>query len=287
MKFFVIASFALTYASSATARCTTCASYASASASSDDTDTSFALAYASSATASASASSDNTCDNVSVAYPSNLPWVNYEGNSYIFSRQKYNSVCVDPQGQEYEYGAIEGYYGSATPCSTACVEGYSRAEQRGCSANQRPPINNLVGFQYDCEAATCYCLYDRGTLGNQYEQCFDYMDTGYQGSGPVSTTEAQYGETCYTVEIQSQSGPPGPGSDYCNDAPDPGCYNTPDGHPSCCSQPGDNCPPNKPPCNVGPPTPGPPGPPLGSNYCVSATFVWLCCNFMAVFCFVP
>ncbi len=180
---------------------------------------SFALTYATSTTASASASSDNTCDNVSVAYPSNLPWVNYEGNYYMFTRQEYNSVCVDPQGQEYEYGAIEGYYGSATPCSTACVEGYSRAEQRGCSANQRPPLNNLVGFQYDCEAATCYCLYDSGTLGNQYEQCFDFMDTGYQGSGPVSTTEAQYGETCYTVEIQSQSGPPGPGSDYCTDAP--------------------------------------------------------------------
>ena len=85
--------------------------------------TSFALVYA--ATSTASADSD-TCNNLDYAYPNDIPWVAYQGDDYIFTRQKYNSVCVDSQGREFEYGTFQGVY---TPidetgggCSTVCVE---------------------------------------------------------------------------------------------------------------------------------------------------------------------
>ena len=207
--------------------------------------TSFALAYATS-TASASSAS---CDNMSYAYPS-LPWVNYQGDSYIFTRQKYNSVCVDSNGKQYEWGAIEGVYPSiSTPgggCSNLCVKGYGRAEARGCSSSQRPDPNNLVGFEYDCDKAICYCLYQAGTLGNEYDDCFDDMNTRNQGTGEVFNTHPQQGETCYSLQIQPNNPPPPSpmppvGTTICDYTPNYDCYV--DGHPPCCKvDGGQQCP---------------------------------------------
>jgi hypothetical protein len=65
-------------------------------------------------------------------------------------RQKYNSICVDSQGRQFEYGTIQGEY---TPidevgggCSTACVEGVSSDQARGCY--QRPPCILMVRYLY-------------------------------------------------------------------------------------------------------------------------------------------
>lgn len=202
--------------------------------------TSFALFYATSSTV-VSADSD-ACSNLSNAYPNDIPWVEYQGDDFIFTRQKYNSVCVDSHGKQFEYGTIQGVY---TPideadggCSTVCVEGPSVDAARGC--NQLPPANKLVGFQYDCESATCKCLYEAGTLGNQYSQCFNDMNTSNQGTGQVYSTQPQQGETCYSLQIQSSSPPPSPtppvGTSICTYAPDYDCYQT--GHPACCSENG-------------------------------------------------
>mmetsp|Transcript_25400 Transcript_25400/g.36251 ORF Transcript_25400/g.36251 Transcript_25400/m.36251 type:complete len:283 (+) Transcript_25400:189-1037(+) len=205
---------------------------------------SFALVYTATFTA---ATSSDTCSNLDHAYPNDLPWVDYQDEDFIFTRQKYNSVCVDSNGRGFEYGTIQGVY---TPideagggCSTFCVEGTSVDAARGC--NQRPPSDRLVGFQYDCESATCKCLYEAGTLGNQYNQCFDDMNTSYQGTGQISDTRPQQGETCYSLQIQSTNPPPPPappvGTGICTYAPNYDCYKT--GHPECCSEDnGANCP---------------------------------------------
>eukprot|EP00986_Skeletonema_menzelii_P004926 scaffold1723_cov144-Skeletonema_menzelii.AAC.8 len=198
---------------------------------------SFALVYATTSTAFASS---HSCNDLDYSYPNDLPWVNYQGEDYIFTRQKYNSVCVDSHNREYEYGTIPGVY---TPideagggCSTFCVEGTSSDSARGC--NLRPPSNKLVGFQYDCESATCKCLYEAGTLNNQYSRCFDDMNTSNKGNGQVSGTKVQQGETCYSLHIQSTDPPVG---GICTYEPDRDCYKS--GHPQCCSVDGGaNCP---------------------------------------------
>ena len=170
--------------------------------------TSFALVYA---TSTAVTAKSDSCSNMDYAYPRYIPSITYDSDSYIFTRQKYNSICVDSQGRQFEYGTIQGEY---TPidevgggCSTACVEGVSSDQARGC--NQRPPSDMLVGFQYDCDAATCYCLYEAGTLGDQYSDCFDDMNTSNEGSGQVYGTIPQQGETCYSLQIQVNTPPVG------------------------------------------------------------------------------
>ncbi len=105
---------------------------------------------------------------------------------------------------QFEYGTIEGVYPSIdTPgggCSNFCIKGYGTAEARGC--NQFPPQTQLVGFEYDCEQATCKCLYQAGTLGS-LSKCFDDMNTSNQGNvySGGSAEEAyslpSQGQTCY------------------------------------------------------------------------------------------
>jgi hypothetical protein len=208
-------------------------------------------------------------------------------------------VCVDSHNIQFEYGTIPGVY---TPideagggCSTFCVQGTSNNAARGC--NQLPPSNKLVGFQYDCESATCYCLYQAGTLNDKYSQCFYEMNTSNKGTGQVSGTTPQQGETCYSLHTQPTEPTPPPvggictytpdfdcyqnghppccdedggascpdyltmcdntaegmaGTNYCTNAPDYQCYNTYDGQPSCCSEPGGpfmNCPKTAPACD--------------------------------------
>ena len=176
--------------------------------------------------------------------------VDYDGYRNTFMRQKYNSECVDSTGQQFEYGTIEGVNPSiATPgggCSNLCIKGYGRAEARGC--NQFPPAQNLVGFEYDCEQATCKCLYQAGTLGNQYSKCFDDMNTSNQGNvySGGSAEEAyslpSQGQTCYVRVFDGLPLPsPRTGTGICDYTPDWDCYQS--GHPPCCNENGgQNCP---------------------------------------------
>eukprot|EP00986_Skeletonema_menzelii_P021088 scaffold33169_cov166-Skeletonema_menzelii.AAC.1 len=212
--------------------------------------TSFALVYATS-TASAN---NSVCSNLSYAYPHVSP-VEYQdqGQNYemTFFPTKYNTECVDSTGEQFEYGTIEGVNPSIdTPgggCSNFCIKGYGRAEARGCY--QRPPVSELVGFEYDCEQATCKCLYQVGTLGDQYSECFDDMNASNQGNvfsnqdklENVYTLPKQ-GQTCYARLFNAPSPSPAPvGSGICTYTPDYDCYKS--GHPSCCDENnGKDCP---------------------------------------------
>lgn len=110
----------------------------------------------------------------------------------------------------------------------AFVTGTTRSEQRGCYSSDRPPLDMLVGYEYDCNAATCYCLYEQGTLDHgTYSRCFDSMNTGPIGSGlPVQTRNVgSASRACYRVHTQPM--------DICTRDEDFTCYV--DGRPKCCA----------------------------------------------------
>mmetsp|Transcript_46 Transcript_46/g.58 ORF Transcript_46/g.58 Transcript_46/m.58 type:complete len:304 (-) Transcript_46:56-967(-) len=214
-------------------------------------------------------------------FPSSIPWVNYKGNGYIFSREQYNSVCVDNKGKQYEWGAIQGVYPSIATkgggCSNFCVKGYGRAEAKGCSSSQRPNPNKLVGFDYDCDKATCYCLYEKDTLSSKYDKCFDSMDRSNKGSGDVTRATTKQGTTCYALHIQpSDPQPRTPtrkptkkpsstprGQSICVRSPDYDCYKS--GRPQCCSKNnGKDCPKEMTMCDNHPEGGG------GWNYCTQS-----------------
>ena len=111
-----------------------------------------------------------------------------------------------------------------------------------------PPLSELVGYEYDCDSVTCYCLYNEGILTDKYSRCFDSMNTsghGYLTTEGVSTVTA-LDRTCYSLSTQPAaaggtpatkfpvaSPVPRPGSSICTRSPDNGCYKS--GRPACCN----------------------------------------------------
>ena len=106
-----------------------------------------------------------------------------------------------------------------------------------------------MGYEYSCESATCYCLYNDGTLSNKYSRCFDSINTndrGYTSDGTVSTI-TDTDRTCYRLHTQTQSVTTfpvespveRPGSSICTRSPDYDCYKS--GRPACCDS-DYNCP---------------------------------------------
>lgn len=194
--------------------------------------------YASLATADT-----NSGNSLEQCFPDDIPWYTYEGKDYIFSRMKYNSVCVDSHGKQYEWGKVEGTWPPIdepnSGCSDACVSGYGRGKARGCTS-MKP--DKLVGFNYNCDEAACYCLYEKGTWSDSDSPCFDSMDTSNHGHGSVANTQVNKGSTCYSLHVQPAPAPaPAPGSSICVRSPDYDCYKT--GRPACCSEnEGENCP---------------------------------------------
>jgi len=175
-------------------------------------------------------------------YPSDLPEYTYQGNDYIFRRQKYNSMCVDTNNKQYQWGKVLGVNPPIdepnSGCSKVCISGYGRGEQRGCSS-MKP--NKLVGFNYNCDEAACYCLYEKNTWSGNSSPCFDSMNTSYNGQGDVSGTKTNQGTTCYSLNVQSAPTPnPPPGSSICTYSPDYDCYKS--GWPPCCDDDEYECP---------------------------------------------
>eukprot|EP00986_Skeletonema_menzelii_P009993 scaffold4691_cov132-Skeletonema_menzelii.AAC.7 len=171
-------------------------------------------------------------DQLAVCYP-DQQWVDYDGTSYIFNRQRYHTQCVDMQQQPFEYGALSGYYTTGEPCASACVQGDNRSQLKGCYPEDRPPLEELVGYEYDCDMGTCYCLYNEGTLSSQYSNCFDSMNRsgqGYLTSGESVSTITNTDRTCYSLHTQSETMP---GSSICTRSLDFDCYKT--GRPACCN----------------------------------------------------
>ena len=74
--------------------------------------------------AAAAADDDGTCPSNDTTFPGQQ-WVDYNGMSYIFTRDQFHTICVDSGNQAYEYGALTGYYTTGEPCASACVEGKS------------------------------------------------------------------------------------------------------------------------------------------------------------------
>jgi len=176
-------------------------------------------------------------------YPS-VPDYTYQGKQYSFGRMKYNSVCVDSNSKQYQWGKIEGVWPPIdepnSGCSKVCISGYGRGQARGCSS-MKP--DKLVGYNYNCDEAACYCLYEKGTWSGNSSPCFDSMDTSNQGHGVVSGTKANPGSTCYRVTDVEPAPTPAPQprkKDICTGQKDYDCYKT--GRPACCSSDEYECP---------------------------------------------
>lgn len=201
-----------------------------------------AIVIASSAPLSAVADSSSSWT-LEQCFPDDIPWYTFEGNDYIFSRQKFNSVCVDSHGKQYQWGKIEGVNPPIdepdSGCSSACVSGYGRGQARGCTS-MKP--DKLVGFNYNCDEFSCYCLYEKNAWVDADSPCFDSMDIGNHGRGDVSNTQVEVGSTCYSLYVQEAPAPvPPPGSSICVRSPDYDCYKS--GRPPCCDvDDGANCP---------------------------------------------
>eukprot|EP00578_Thalassiosira_sp_NH16_P017578 CAMPEP_0181119740 /NCGR_PEP_ID=MMETSP1071-20121207/23762_1 /TAXON_ID=35127 /ORGANISM="Thalassiosira sp., Strain NH16" /LENGTH=252 /DNA_ID=CAMNT_0023204305 /DNA_START=148 /DNA_END=903 /DNA_ORIENTATION=+ len=168
-------------------------------------------------------------------FPDDIPRYTYDGSDYNFSRMKYNSVCVDGNGNQYQWGKIEGVWPPIdepnSGCSSACISGYGRGQARGCTS-MKP--DKLVGFNYNCDESACYCLYEKNTWSDSDTPCFDSMDTSKHGRGDVFNTQVQRGSTCYSLDVLPTPSPDPPGSSICTYSPDNDCYKS--GWPACCSE---------------------------------------------------
>lgn len=198
-----------------------------------------AFLFVSSASFTTAQNSDNGLS-LEQCFPNDIPWYTYEGEDYIFTRMKYNSECIGTNNQPYQWGKIEGVWPPIdepdSGCSKACVSGYGRGQARGCTS-MKP--ENLVGFNYNCDEAACYCLYEKNTWTDDESPCFDEMDINLHGKGDVYKTRVQEGSTCYSLQVQPTP-TPAPSS-ICEGPKDFDCYKT--GRPACCSEDGgENCP---------------------------------------------
>ena len=92
---------------------------------------------------------DTNNSDIERCFPNNLPWYTYKGNDYIFTRQRYNSICVDSNNRQYQWGKVNGIYPPIDEedggCSDVCISGYGRADSRGCR-KVRVSIVLLCGF---------------------------------------------------------------------------------------------------------------------------------------------
>ena len=123
---------------------------------------------------------------------------------------KYNSICVDSNREQCEWGKVKGVYLNGG-CSATCVSGYGVAKQEIAPA--RTPTSVLAtiiiamrmpatGKKCSSSVAVCFStfifshnplfflsLYEKGTLRTKDQPCFDYiMDTSYDGEGDVVNT---------------------------------------------------------------------------------------------------
>lgn len=205
---------------------------------------------------STSLATADTGNSLAQCFPDDIPWYTYEGNDYIFRRMKYNSVCVDSHGKQFDWGKVEGTWPPIDDpdggCSSTCISGYGRGKQRGCTS-MKP--DKLVGFNYNCDEAACYCLYEKHTWSGSDSPCFDSMDTSNHGHGSVANTQVKQGSTCYSLDVQPAQVTPSPvtaspltpfptrtpSPSICVGKKDLDCYQS--GYPACCSvDGGENCP---------------------------------------------
>lgn len=185
--------------------------------------------------ASAAVSTASEGNSLEQCFPDDIPSITDGSNEYEFSRMKYNSRCNDRNGYQYDWGMVDGVWPPIDDpdggCGKVCISGYGQAQAKGCST--MPDPTKLVGFNYDCDKATCYCLYTKGTLKySDHDKCFDKMNNNYNGVGEVEGTSVKQGTTCYSMQYQLV-GPRRPaGASICVRSPDYDCYKT--GRPACC-----------------------------------------------------
>mmetsp|Transcript_19092 Transcript_19092/g.34410 ORF Transcript_19092/g.34410 Transcript_19092/m.34410 type:complete len:200 (+) Transcript_19092:136-735(+) len=113
---------------------------------------------------------------------------------FRFNYEKSDVVCADKDGITYEVGEFD-----KVNDSDQCAE--------MCTNDTTTFLANVIrGFNYDCDARTCQCLYDEGTIvsnsnGNNAKK-FDYTnypDRTRKGIGSIKNFRRSRGSYCFKL----------------------------------------------------------------------------------------
>ena len=119
--------------------------------------------------------------NPSGCVPDDRPRPVRNGERFRFNLEGANAVCVDTNGNLYEYGQFNNVDNSSD-CGDACVNNVSSDLSSA-----------LLGFDFHCANRICQCLYSSGTLNSQNRGAFDSYDTSLPGKGSISGTTPSQG----------------------------------------------------------------------------------------------
>jgi len=89
---------------------------------------------------------------------------------YMFELVRSNAICVDNNGNSYDWGQVN-QVSEFSGCAATCVE-----ETRS---------RKLRGYDWDCETKTCRCLYERDTWNMRNIDRFDSTNHSEDGEGPI------------------------------------------------------------------------------------------------------
>ncbi|KAL7460673.1 hypothetical protein ACHAXS_001116 [Conticribra weissflogii] len=113
------------------------------------------------------------------------------GERNRFNLQRLDAYCADSDGITYEYGDMNRI-NNADDCAEFCVNGVT----------SETLYRALRGFENDCGARTCRCLYDEGTITNDNSQDFrsgNWENRSRKGRGSIARLSNVRGTTyaCY------------------------------------------------------------------------------------------
>jgi len=109
---------------------------------------------------------------------------------FRFNYEKSDVVCADKDGITYEVGEFD-----KVNDSDQCAE--------MCTNDTTTSLSNVIrGFNYDCDARICQCLYDQGTIDRNSAKKFDnsnYETRNRKGSGSIKNYVRSRGSYCFKL----------------------------------------------------------------------------------------
>ena len=100
------------------------------------------------------------------------------GQRFRFNVDGTNVQCADSRDRVYEYGQSNNI-DNVSACAEFCVNGVQDSLVNGGS---------FRGFDMNCSARTCRCLYDAGTLDSRNSNRFDRTNRNPTGRNSIANT---------------------------------------------------------------------------------------------------
>jgi len=111
---------------------------------------------------------------------------------YEFKVFKNDAKCRDADDNKYEYGGFDDIK-KFSKCAEACVKDGDKAY-----------LDDLKGYEWDCEKNKCKCLYEKGTLKKTGD--YDFDNTDYEGKGSIKKSKKSSGWVCAKGGIVAKKG---------------------------------------------------------------------------------